>query len=191
MTHVSRQYATTAGIYRWMGEQAQFWSGLTLNAITWALGLVSLLLLDRFVGARWRADRADRRLNDALNLSRIVSNPSESEITRALAQAQLDRMGFTQQWLSAFKQQQLSEAEAVFAAKPAGPEAESPTVQPEQNTFLLGLKREIMALEGRLEAGGRGSRIDVEIRIYLIMWTFIVVFMTLTGANILSAFGWR
>lgn len=160
----------------------QLWTGAALNVLAAVLSLISLLILDRVVGRRWRADRADRLMSEALQMARVAGNPDEPEMARALATKRLAEMGYTDAWLSNHKAAARSELDALFS-----PVAEQENISSDASAVVRAIWFMDAAFrQAQLEARPEDDR---KVRIALVMATLAIMFAFLSVATTLRSHG--
>lgn len=170
------------------------WSTTLTVVVPGIFAVVTLLLGNNFVLRRWRAEREDKLWAEALALARVIENPDEAELAKAIARTRLEVLGITEDWLT-----QAARAREGFAAV-AFPEAAMKRDDADvvrhalvrQNSTDPDIQRVINAVWkveeafARARSDGRAED-DTRLRIFLVLVLFASSFVFLSVSAIVRA----
>lgn len=166
-----------------------------LSAVLTTAGTVALAILgERHVYRRWKAERQERQWDQAIAMARVVDNPEEPEMVRALARARLDNMGVTQEWLAQVRAAQHRQlVGGIFRAHPEMTADDADAIDRAiAEPVREGDLKEVSAAVDRivtysLEAQAHDAAADRRVRIILLATLFAAVFVSLALTSIFAS----
>ncbi len=170
------------------------WATTLTVVVPGLFAVVTLLLGNNFVLRRWRAEREDKLWAEALALARVIENPDEAELAKAIARTRLEVLGITDDWLT-----QATRKREGFAAV-AFPEAvmkredtevvrqalvRQSSTDPDIQRVIQAVWKVEAAFERARSSGGAEE--DTRIRIFLVLVLFASIFVFLSGSAVVRA----
>ena len=170
------------------------WSTTLTVIVPGIFAVVTLLLGNNFVLRRWWAEREDKLWAEALALARVVENPDEAELAKAIARTRLESLGITEDWLNEATRKR--EGLSAVAFPDAVMKKEDTDVvrhalvhrsapDPDIQRVVQAIWKVEEAFE-RAKLDGRPEE-DTRIRIFLLMVVFGSIFVFLGGSAVVRA----